>query len=436
MGRSALVAEAVRSAPEAVNVMSVVARPGGEAFRLGALLDLLAATRDEFDGLPRPQRRALRRASSGITAAEARTPMVLGLTGLVARRALTRPVLLVVEDVQWLDDESAALLAFLAHRPPRAPLAMLLTQCTDATRGRRRLTGLEKLPTCALRPLGEPDVAAAVHQWTGVSVPAGVGTRLTAATQGNPRVLQQLVEAMSRAALAGEDPLPHPLPAGAQVEAWFGERVRRLDLSRARALAIVAAGTSEPLEIVLDALHIDGTDETALERVEQQGLAHTDRETVHLAHPLLPGLVERLRGWLQLRHAHAALASAWARRGRDRSGSAARQRLHRVLAGLDPGRAADLDESQETDKTRLVIPEGGQGGADAERRPGGSLLTPQEIRIVQEIVDGASNAEVAQRLFLSVKTVEFHLRNVYAKLSVHSRTQLVRRALDDVALLA
>ena len=51
-------------------------------------------------------------------------------------------------------------------------------------------------------------------------------------------------------------------------------------------------------------------------------------------------------------------------------------------------------------------------------------LTPQERTIATLVCQGLTNQEVAQQLVLSVKTVSYHLGNVYAKLGVHSRTRL------------
>jgi DNA-binding CsgD family transcriptional regulator len=55
-----------------------------------------------------------------------------------------------------------------------------------------------------------------------------------------------------------------------------------------------------------------------------------------------------------------------------------------------------------------------------------SVLSEAELRVALVVGNGASNREAAERLFLSVKTVDFHLQSVYRKLDIHSRAQLVR----------
>ena len=61
------------------------------------------------------------------------------------------------------------------------------------------------------------------------------------------------------------------------------------------------------------------------------------------------------------------------------------------------------------------------------RAPAGDRLTPNETRVAELVAEGFTNREVAARLFLSPKTVEFHLRNVFRKVGVRSRTELSKR---------
>jgi len=81
------------------------------------------------------------------------------------------------------------------------------------------------------------------------------------------------------------------------------------------------------------------------------------------------------------------------------------------------------------ERARLELRASGQA---ARRRDPSTLLqlTPQELQVARFVATGLPTREVAAQLFLSPRTVEFHLRNVFAKLGISSRSQLAQFALD------
>jgi DNA-binding CsgD family transcriptional regulator len=74
-------------------------------------------------------------------------------------------------------------------------------------------------------------------------------------------------------------------------------------------------------------------------------------------------------------------------------------------------------------------------GETARKRDASTLddLTPQELRIAELVAGGASNRDVASQLFVSPKTVEYHLRKVFQKCGVASRVELARMPLPALA---
>jgi ATP/maltotriose-dependent transcriptional regulator MalT len=58
-------------------------------------------------------------------------------------------------------------------------------------------------------------------------------------------------------------------------------------------------------------------------------------------------------------------------------------------------------------------------------------LSQRELQILELIVEGKSNKEIAETIYLSLDTVKSHMKNVYQKLGVHSRSQAVKTAIQQ-----
>jgi DNA-binding CsgD family transcriptional regulator len=132
--------------------------------------------------------------------------------------------------------------------------------------------------------------------------------------------------------------------------------------------------------------------------------AHVERAL--LAHERLPQPFERARTLL----AQGTIERRAKRR------AAAREALTVALELFDGLGAALWAERTAAELARIP----GRGRASSE-------LTETERRVAELVADGLSNKEVAARLFVSVRAVEANLSKVYAKLGVHSRSQLVGR---------
>ncbi len=149
-------------------------------------------------------------------------------------------------------------------------------------------------------------------------------------------------------------------------------------------------------------------------------LANHDQESEHLFEAALRAHAQATRPF---EHARTQLAfGEFLRRNRRRTD--AREHLHRALDGFET-LGADLWAERARAELRA-------SGQTARRRISSTAdqLTPQEIQIARFVAQGLSNRDVAAQLFLSPRTVAFHLRNVFRKLGISSRTELAQVHLD------
>jgi class 3 adenylate cyclase/DNA-binding CsgD family transcriptional regulator len=163
--------------------------------------------------------------------------------------------------------------------------------------------------------------------------------------------------------------------------------------------------------------------------------------------PFMAAEAAYVEGLLHLAESAADLAAerfAKSAAGFDQLGTpfeAARSRLEwsTVLTGLDPNSAAEEAEralgafeqmgaKRYAERTRAVLVTLGARPATVRRNPSRRLgpLSPREVEVAQLVAEGFTNAEIAERLTVSVRTVTSHLDHIYTRLGIGTRAALAR----------
>ena len=244
--------------------------------------------------------------------------------------------------------------------------------------------------------------------------------------------------AVGHLSVTGEFALAHGLGSPVLLE-WAGDlveaHVRAGTPERARrALAVLEREAAAPGRPLADAVVLRcsalllGDDEAAGPAFAQALRRHGEAA----ARPFEEArtrlcLGEHLRRRRQLGAAREALAAA--RRGFVRLGATAwveRADAELRVAGTRPVGRRRAEAASTTGPAGPAA----VGPAAPRRGPAPLQLTPQELQVALVVAGGATNAEAAAQLFLSPKTIEYHLSNAYRKLGIRSRAELVRTVLS------
>jgi DNA-binding CsgD family transcriptional regulator len=216
---------------------------------------------DETEGPP-PEQRAIGFA-------------VLGVVRALAARA---PVLVAVDDVQWLDSASAAALDFALRRLRGEPLALLATLRAATTNLLPAATAEAR--RVSLGPLSLGALHGVVHARVGVSLPRPALRRLAGITGGNPFYALEIARAFAQ---RGEAPAPHgDLPMPGSLREVVDERLRALPADTRHALLVVAA-----LGDARSATVAHAVPRASLELALSKGVLQLDGDRIRFSHPLL-----------------------------------------------------------------------------------------------------------------------------------------------------
>jgi DNA-binding CsgD family transcriptional regulator/tetratricopeptide (TPR) repeat protein len=291
------------------------------------LLEALRPALGALERLPAPQATALRGAL-GLGPAEARDRYLVGAAtlSLIAAHAEDAPVVVLVDDVHWLDPSSAAALIFAARRLVADPAAMIFATRTGEPAA-VDAAGLAELELAGL------DAAAArmvLVRAAGGPVPPATADWLHAATGGNPL---GLVELAAEAPHLGPAPVGAPVPLGAQIEGALRRRLGGLSGPARAALLVAAASDADDVAPVLRAAPDVGGSLVGLEEAERHGLLRLAAGRIVFQHPLVRSAAYAVASGADRRAAHRALARALDPADEDR------RAWHEAAGTIDPDEA-------------------------------------------------------------------------------------------------
>lgn len=348
-----------------------------------ALGDLLEEVPDwATAGLPAPQRRALEVALLQVDA-EGPPPLPravsLGVLGVLRALAASGPLVIALDDVQWLDRPSSSALEFAARRLRGEPIGFVLSRRgaeVDVPLALDQTFAPEAVRRLLIGPLDGESLGRAIRSRLGVQLGPPALRQLEAASGGNPYFAIELARSLA------ERDIPlgpgEPLPVPGTLRALLG--VRLADLApEIHGVMLAASALARPTVALVEASVRSIDPSAALAAAVDAGLLELDRDRVRFAHPLIASVVYADADAAERRALHALIA--------DVVEEPEERARHLALAtdGPDEEVAASLDEAARSVRAR------GAPGEAAELYEEARRLTPplQTDEAARRAVDAA-----------------------------------------------
>lgn len=330
IGKTALLDAAVADA-DGITVLRCGGMSGAAELPFVALQELLGGVLPLADALPARQRAALRAALDLDAAAVDELALVwLGVLSLLSRAAASQPVLIAVDDAQWVDQASLRALEFVARRRAEEPLGLLVAQRSEGS-----VFGNGVFPALRLAALDRDVGRRVVVDCAGDGVDPPTLAWITDTAAGNPLVLVEMADAVRHGLRAnGFAVNPAPGRLDAIAARLFGLRLERLSPVARACLTAAAVGESEPAEVTLAAAAAIGGTDAGWDEAGDAGVLTVGPGSVRFRHPLLQAAVEEATPGSALRAAHHAVADVLASCGR-----AASAAWHRAAGTVAPNEA-------------------------------------------------------------------------------------------------
>ncbi|GII53735.1 LuxR family transcriptional regulator [Planotetraspora thailandica] len=335
IGKSALLgAAACQAGARGTTVLSAAGVQSETHLPFAGLHQLLWPMLDSVDELPAPQREAL---LSAFGVAETGPPefflIALAALNLLGEAAARRPLLVTIDDVQWLDIPTMDVLGFVARRVASEPVVLLMA-LLDPYATRPAVCGLPEMCLTGL----DQAASEALLDARPTRLSPGLRRRVLAEAAGNPLALAELPLTADEEPLAANAKL---LPLTVRLERAFAQRATDLPAVTQTLLLVAAADDGgKPADVLAATAAVTGMPATAsaLDPAVRAGLVEAGPLAVRFRHPLIRSAIYQMAGPGQRLAAHAALAETHAadpdRRAWHRAAASGRQD-ERVAAELE-----------------------------------------------------------------------------------------------------
>ena len=271
------------------------------ALAFAGLHQLCAPMLEHAASLPVPQREALRTAF-GLSAGSVPDRFLVGLAvlGLLSETAAERPLVCVVDDMQWLDYASAQALGFAARRLAADPVGLVFAA---------RVPGKDVagLPELVVAGLAEGDARELLESVLTGPLDARVRDRIIADTHGNPLALLELTTGLTPAQRTGGFGPPGAVPLDGRIEESFGRQLEALPAQTRRLLQLAAADPSGDPVLMWRAAGRLAIGAGAARPAEEAGLGEFGAR-VRFRHPLVRSAAYRSASVQTRQELHGALA--------------------------------------------------------------------------------------------------------------------------------
>lgn len=347
VGKTALLDDAVECAA-GMQVVRAVGVESEATMPFGALFDVCRSFLGSIGDLPDRQRHALEGALAMGPAGDGDQFAIGAATLSLLTGDREAPLLVVIDDAQWLDGASAASLAFALRRLDADDVAVFIGMRADEAGG-FDVTGFPMLGVARLSPTDAVALAGSRRP-----VSQEQAQRIAAMSGGNPLAILELV-ASETSEVDGLVPIP------TDVERTFAMRVEQLPQRTREALLIAAVDDLGLVEVLGRATSL-----AALGPAEDAGLVQVLEARLEFRHPLVRSAIYQSASPTERRRAHAALADALP------PSESSRRVWHRASSVVEPDE--DLADAMEVVAVDAQTRRGPGAAAAAWRRA--AELTP------------------------------------------------------------